>query len=414
MFVSGLASRILFRTRQSTFRTFSISNSLFKDYYKILGVPRNASAKDIKKSYYDLAKQFHPDTNQGDPNAQKKFQEVSEAYEVLSDETKKGDYDNFGSSSERQNPFGGQHESQGGFGNFQRARKGQSGGIKWEYKSNVDPEQLFKTIFGEFSRGFQGAGQRTSNPFDDFVNFGFGGGQEATTVLSFQEAARGCEKEVEVVVASGHFRNPTLQKKKFKVPIPAGIADGQTLRMSLGQGQELFVNVRVEQSTYFRREGSDIHTDANISLSQAILGGIIRVQGLREDLNVRIPAGTSSHSILTLSGRGIKKMDTYSSHGDHYVHLRIKMPTSLTEEQKELMEEFAYYEKDTPGTVNGVDKSIFRRRKSTPQQSPSQEENKSQQENKTQEHTTGDKEEENKEEGFLSKSLSKLKKSIFG
>lgn len=361
-------------------------------------MPRNASAKDIKKGYYDLAKQFHPDTNQGDPNSQKKFQEVSEAYEVLSDETKRSDYDNFGSSTDNQDPFGGQQQQkQGGFGNFQRARKGQAGGIKWEYKSNVNPEDLFKNIFGEFSRGrFGGAGQRTSNPFDDFVNFGFGGGQEATTVLSFQEAAKGCEREVEVMVVevSG------LKKKKFKVPIPSGIADGQTLRMSLGQGQELFVNVRVEPSTYFRRDGSDIHTDANISISQAILGGIIRVQGLAEDINVRIHPGTDSHSILTLSGRGIKKMESYNSFGDHYIHLRIKMPTNLTPEQKELMQDFAYYEKDTPGTVNGVDKSIFRRRKTESQEPPSQQEN-----------TSGEKESETKqEEGFLSK----LKKSIFG
>jgi len=411
MFASGLVPRILFNTRHSL-RSFSVSNSLLKDYYKILGVPRNASAKDIKKGYYDLAKQFHPDTNQGDPNSQKKFQEVSEAYEVLSDETKRSDYDNFGSSADQQNQnqnpfggFGGQQRQQGGFGNFQKARKGQAGGIKWEYKSNVDPEELFKNIFGEFSRGFGGPGQRTSNPFDDFVNFGFGGGQEATTVLSFQEAAKGCEREVEVMVASGHPRNPVLNKKKFKVPIPAGIADGQTLRMSLGHGQELFVNVRVEPSNYFRREGTDIHTDANISISQAILGGIIRVQGLTEDLNVRIHPGTDSHSVLTLSGRGIKKMESYNSFGDHYIHLRIKMPTNLTPEQKELMQDFAYYEKDTPGTVNGVDKSIFRRKKTE------SEEPQSQQQNKTEESTAGGKESEPvQEEGFLSR----MKKSIFG
>jgi len=353
-----LGPRFLFHATHQPFRCFHISHSLLKDYYKILGVARNATGKDIKKSYYELAKQYHPDSNQGDPNASKKFQEVSEAYEVLSDSSKRQDYDNFGSTNsqqQQQNPFSG--GDPGGF-----SRSGNFGRTQWSYKSNVDPEELFKTIFGEFSRGF-GAGQRAggfSNPFDDFMNFNFGGGQEATVTLSFTEAARGADREVEVVTMGGNIRRPTMAKKRVIVPIPPGIADGQTLRLSLGQGQELFVTVRVDPSSYFRRDGDDIHTDANISISQAILGGIIRVQTLTDDVNVRINPGTNSHTVLTLAGRGIKRMEGFNSHGDHHVHLRIKVPVNLSSEQRELMEDFAYYEKDTPGTVNGVDKSIFR------------------------------------------------------
>ena len=104
-----------------------------------------------------------------------------------------------------------------------------------------------------------------------------------------------------------------------------------------------------------RREGQDVHTTAAISLSQALLGGVIRVTGLYEDLNLRIPAGTSSHAEMTLSGRGIKHMDSSNQFGDHIVHITIKMPTRMTEEQRALIREFARTERDTPGTVNGLD-----------------------------------------------------------
>ena len=124
----------------------------------------------------------------------------------------------------------------------------------------------------------------------------------------------------------------------------------------------MFITVRVADSDYFRREGQDVHTTAFISLSQALLGGVIRVAGLHGDLNLRIPQGTSSHTEMTLSGRGIKHMDmdSYNLHGDHIFTIHIKMPVNMTEEQKEILREFAHLERDTPGTITGVDKSSFR------------------------------------------------------
>merc|ERR1711862_1043245 len=122
---------------------------------------------------------------------------------------------------------------------------------------------------------------------------------------------------------------------------------------------EVFITVRVEGSDYYKRDNYDVHTTAYISLSQALLGGIIRITGLNGDINLRIPQGTSSHTEMTLSGRGIKHMESYNTYGDHLVHLVIKMPTHLTQEQIELIREFAYTEKNTPGTVNGVDKTKF-------------------------------------------------------
>lgn len=352
--------RLVARTSRPSIRTLSLSGQLLKDYYKILGIPKNANGKDVKKAYYQLAKQFHPDTNKGDPLAESKFQEVSEAYEVLGDDTKRGEYDSYGgaggfdsfsSQGSREQPFSQSRQGRG------------PGGAQWSYKSNVDPEELFKTIFGEFTRRGGAGGRGFQNPFDDiFSNFNFRGGSEAVCHISFTEAAKGINKEVEFLEMS---QLGGVGKKLISVPIPAGISDGQTLRMSLGQGREVFITVRVEESDYFRREGHDVHTTSNISISQALLGGIIRVRGLYEDINLRIPAGTSSHTAMTLSSRGIKHMESFQTFGDHVVHIVIKLPVRMTEEQKELIREFAYTEKDTPGTVTGVDKENSRWRRGT-------------------------------------------------
>lgn len=393
---------LAFRCGHLTTRYLHTSKFLLKDYYKILGVPRNASAKDIKKAYYQLAKKYHPDTNKDEPSAQKNFQDVSEAYEVLSDESKRSDYDQSGSAS--QDPFS------------QARRSGQrrAGGAQWSYQSNVDPEELFRQIFGEFSRGFGGRGTRSgfSNPFDDIFKYDFQGGHQAQCSITFMQAAKGVTKEVDVLQMEGNLRYPNVSKRTISVPIPAGIDDGQTLRLSLGN-REVFVTVRVEESSYFRREGYDIHTNANISISQAILGGIIRVQGLYEDLNIRIPAGTDSHSELTLTGRGIKHMEAYNTYGDHIVHVRIKLPVKLSDEQKEILEDFARLEADTPGTINGVDKSVWAglRRRHRDQNTQKSQNDHQQSPPQSQPPSQGETQSEETEQPGI---LARLKKAIFG
>lgn len=147
-----------------------------QDYYKTLGVDKSATAKDIKKAYYELAKRWHPDTNKNDPSAAKKFQEVSEAYEVLSDDSKRRQYDQFGTTTDT---------SGQGFSGFQG------------FHSNIDPEELFRNIFGDFTRGFaeKNFGQQDMNS-----DFGFSAPQEIQLSLSFKEAAKGCTKEVKISV----------------------------------------------------------------------------------------------------------------------------------------------------------------------------------------------------------------------
>ena len=379
-------------------RSFHTSRALLKrDYYDILGVPRNASAKDVKKAYYQLAKKYHPDTNKGDKDAAKKFTEVSEAYEVLSDDSKRKHYDQFGTAS---SAFGGGQPGGGADGSY---------GYQHQYQSHVDPEELFRTIFGDF-------GSSRSN-FDSFnaqeTQFGYGQAQEVILKMTFEEAARGVTKEVNVNVvdtcpkcdgsrceppskarvcnfchgtgmettSTGPFvmrstcrkcwgtrmyiehkctecagKGETVQRKRVTVPVPAGVEDGQTIRMSVGS-KELFVTIRVAQSKVFRRDGSDIHSDVSVSIAQAVLGGAVNVRGIYEDMRLKVPSGTSSHTKIRIAGKGLKRVNARGS-GDHYVNIKIEVPTKLTPEMKALMQAFAEVDKtsDRYGTV-GEDKS---------------------------------------------------------
>ncbi|KRG03920.1 protein tumorous imaginal discs, mitochondrial isoform X2 [Drosophila mojavensis] len=377
---------------------FSSSRLNAKDYYATLGVAKNASAKDIKKAYYQLAKKYHPDTNKDDPDASKKFQEVSEAYEVLSDDQKRREYDTYGQTTENMNRQGGA----GGFGGG--GPFGAEGFAQnWQFRSTIDPEELFRKIFGE--------GNFRSNNFDDFADskFGFGQAQELVMDLTFAQAARGINKDVNVnvvdqcpkcagskcepgtkpgrcqycngsgfeTISTGPFvmrstcrycqgtrqyikypcaecegKGRTVQRRKVTVPVPAGIENGQTVRMQVGS-KELFITFRVERSDYFRRDGADVHTDAPISLSQAVLGGTIRVQGVYEDQWLNIEPGTSSHRKIALRGKGLKRVNAHG-HGDHFVHIKIDIPKKLSQQQRALIEAYAELEEDTPGQINGM------------------------------------------------------------
>ncbi|KAK6976872.1 protein tumorous imaginal discs mitochondrial-like isoform X1 [Biomphalaria glabrata] len=375
----------------SVFNFHTSSNAKKRDYYEVLGVPKNADAATIKKAYYKLAKQYHPDTNNKDPDGAKKFQEVSEAYEVLSDESKRRDYDTFGmGGSQRSAGFKGQQQGFSGFENFQ---------------SQMDPEELFRKIFG--NAGFGGFGF-SNQDFEESMS-GFAPATEIMMDLTFQEAARGVNKEISLnikdtcpkcggsgsergssptkcpqcngtgmeTISTGPFimrstcrgcqgkrvvnkypctecngKGKVIARKRVIVPVPAGVEDGQTVRMPVN-GQEVYITFKVQKSRIFRREGADVHSDVTISLSQAILGGTIRIPGIYDDILLSIPAGTSSHHRLRLAGKGISRVNSYG-HGDHYVHIKIKVPVNLTEEQRLLIQAFASTEKDVEGTVDGM------------------------------------------------------------
>lgn len=381
-----------------------------KDYYDILGVPKNADAKAIKKAYYEKAKKYHPDANKADPKAAAKFQEVSEAYEVLSDKSKRQTYDLGGGSS----PGGGSGSSGFDYGGFTN---------RWQYQnpyqntsndfggSFTNPEDYFKRIFEEFETKFGSEYKRST--YDDSTVWGTGEASEISLSVTFKEAAIGCQKEVDInspdacivckgsccqpgykptkcpycqgtgteTISTGPFllrstcrvckgsrmfinkpcstcqgKGQTIQRKTVIVPVPAGVTDGQTIRMRITNNKELYVTFKVSKSNYFRRDDADIHTDAVISVSQAILGGNVKIEGLYEDLNVTINPGTSSHERIRMPQKGVKRMDSYGR-GDHYVHVKIQVPDRPTKRQKELIREFALAANDDEtkfGNVNGA------------------------------------------------------------
>ncbi|KAF8562005.1 hypothetical protein P879_09449 [Paragonimus westermani] len=384
--VAGRES-LLLRSIHSTF-------SHKKDYYKILGVDRSASQADIKKAYYELAKKYHPDVNKNDKNAAQKFQEVSEAYEILGDDNKRKQYNAFGSSASS------------GQGNFSGSQRG------FEYHSQIDPEELFRRIFRDSEFAFRewSTGDRG---FAENI-FGFNPTKEVTVNLTFEQAARGVNKEISVNMpatcsrcggsraepGSGSTTCPSCQgtgtenlntgpfllrsicrrcqgsgsivrypcvecegkgkvvaRQRVNVAIPAGVEDGQVLRVSVGGSrantQELFVQVRVERSREFRREGPDIHSDVSISLAQAALGGKIRVPGIYETMLVTIPPGSASHDRIRLPGKGISRVNGYG-YGDHYLHIKVRAPRRLTELQRALLLAYAETEQDVTGTIEGV------------------------------------------------------------
>ncbi|XP_077353511.1 dnaJ heat shock protein family (Hsp40) member A3a isoform X1 [Festucalex cinctus] len=369
-----------FKATQCTFHTSTLANNK-QDFYQVLGIPRTATQKEIKKAYYQMAKKYHPDTNKDDPKAKEKFAQLAEAYEILGDEGKRKQYDTYGSA---------------GFD------AGQAGGGQqyWSGQTqNANPEELFRKIFGEFSAG---------RGFGDF-NAIFDQPQEYFMELTFTQAAKGVNKEMSInteaacqrcdgkghepgskvqhchycngsgmeTVNTGPFvmrstcrrcggkgtviSNPchtcrgtgqTKQRKTVTVPVPAGVEDGQTVRMPVGK-KEIFITFRVQKSPVFRRDGADIHSDLYVSVAQAILGGTARTQGLYETLNLAIPAGIQTDQRIHLTGKGIARVSGYGF-GDHYVHIKIKVPKTLTDRQRALLMSYAEDEADVEGTVNGV------------------------------------------------------------
>jgi len=364
-----------------------------KDYYKILGVKKGDSAGDIKKAYYQLAKKYHPDTNK-EKGAAEKFQEIQEAYEVLADDQKRAAYDQFGTAD-----FSGGGGGAGGF----------RGGDPFTGEQFDD---IFKQFFGERGAGAGG--------FPGFENMQNEGRRSMNYVLNvgFMDAVRGVQKDIRVQVAavcgrcdgkraepgtsstrcpacngtgeqvtnSGFFhmrvtcqqcrgqgvfirekcrecrgKGEVQQNKTVTVQVPAGVENGQRFRMSTEHG-ELDLTFQVAESKIFRRNGSDVSSEVNVSFAQAILGGTITIHGLEGDVSLDIKPGTQSHQQMRRIGKGIPRLNGHGK-GDHYVNIKIQLPKYLTSRQKELMVEFAELDNSISGTVHGVTRGKVRTQK---------------------------------------------------
>ncbi len=359
-----------------------------RDYYEVLGVDKGADDAALKKAYRALAKKYHPDMNPGDTEAEAKFKEASEAYAVLSDPDKRRQYDQFGHA----------------------AFDGSGGGAAYDF-SGMDYGDIFSSIFGDFFGGgggfsgfggFGGSGRSANSPRQ-------GASLRARVNIKFEEAAFGCEKELEIVLKDecqtchgsgakpgtskatcgkcngqgrirvtqqslfGVMQNITTcpecagdgqiikdkcsdcygtgyvsKKKRISVSIPAGISDGQSVRIA-GKGEpgtnggprgDLLVEVRVTTHAIFQRNGMDVYSSAPISFAQAALGGEILIDTLDGKVSYEVKPGTQTDTRIRLKGKGIPSLRNNNLRGDQYVTLVVQVPTGLNHEAKEALRHF--------------------------------------------------------------------------
>ena len=368
-----------------------------RDYYEVLGVSRDADDATLKKAYRQVAKKYHPDMNPGDAEAEKKFKEASEAYAVLSDPEKRRQYDQFGHAA-----FEGGAGGAGGFGGFD------FGG--------ADFSDIFGDIFGDLFGGGSRRGRAGQGPMK-------GMNIRKSVRITFEEAVFGCEKEITIEriescddcggtgaakgttaetcpncrgtgVVTQTQRTPlgmfqtqgacpncrgtgkiikkpcpkcggqgrVRKARKFKVNIPAGIDDGQSIQQR-GQGNagvnggpagDLFVTVAIRPHPIFTRNGPDVHVDIPISFAQAALGDTLQVPTIDGRIEYKIPEGTQTGTTFRMRGKGIQNVNG-RGRGDQYVHVNIEVPKNLSDKQKKLLREF----EETSTDENQVKRKSF-------------------------------------------------------
>ena len=297
----------------------------YKDYYKILGVSKTADDKEIKKAYRQLARQHHPDVNQGDKTAEDKFKDVNEAYEVLSDPEKRQKYDQFGS---RWQGMGGASGWPSGGGTYTRT---------------ISPEE-FEAIFG----GRMGGGTGGSG-FSDFFESLFGGmgtrstgGFDNLNGRPNQPRARDAEHTIQVSLQEAfQGTTRTLQwedGRSLTAKIPKGVATGSRIRLS-GQGYDggdLYLMVEVLPDPRFERDGDDLWVTADVDLYTMLLGGKAEVPTLTGNVNLTIPEGTVNGRQFRLRGQGMPQIKQPDKRGDLFITVSVRLPTSLNDKEKEL------------------------------------------------------------------------------
>ncbi|MBG47857.1 MAG: molecular chaperone DnaJ [Pseudozobellia sp.] len=315
----------------------------YKDYYKILGVEKSATPKDIKKAYRKLAAKYHPDKNAGDKNAEERFKEINEANEVLSDPEKREKYDTLGANWQAYEQAGGDWRQ---YANQSR----NNGGQTFYYEG--DPSEFFDEGGGSgfssfFDMFFGGGGQQGFGGRSRRSQQGFSGGDiQAELPISLLEAYRGSKRTFE------------LNGQKLRITIKPGSYDGQQLKIK-GKGQpganggksgDLFIVLRVENDPRFQRKGNDLVINKTIDLYTAILGGKIEIPTLTGSVNMSVPKGTQSGKTLRLKGKGMPVYDS-KNYGDLLVQIQVELPKNLSKEEEELYKKLRQISERKQGTT---------------------------------------------------------------
>jgi len=313
----------------------------YKDYYKILGVPRNADGAAIKKAYRKLARQYHPDMNPDDPKAEARFKEINEANEVLSDPEKRAKYDRLGASYQQWQRAGG---APGGFdwSQWVSGVPGQ-GGIHFEYASN---EGIFSDFFESIFGGMPfGSGGREGGGFGDL----FRGARQQ------QRRVQGRDLDTEVAISleeAFHGTTRLLSKdgRRLQVKIPRGARTGTKVRIagegmaaSGGQSGDLYLRVTVDDDPRFERRDDDLYENVTLSLYAAVLGGEVQVPTMTGKVTLKINPGTQPGQLIRLRGKGMPRLRHPDESGDLYVRIDVEIPKDLTAKERALFKELASF-----------------------------------------------------------------------
>jgi molecular chaperone DnaJ len=372
-----------------------------RDYYEVLGVSKNATEDEIKKAYRQLAKKYHPDVNQGNKDAEAKFKEINEAYEVLSDKDKKAKYDQFGHAGVDPNGFGGT----GGFGGFSgfeggfgdigdifdaffggsgfgssssRRRTGPQKGADLKYELEIDFEEA---VFGvkkdiqvtrnENCKECRGTGAKAGSGVETCKACGGSGEIRYTqsTVFGRVVNVRPCEhcrgegKVIKDPCTACSGRGIVRKTRKIKLDIPAGVDTGSVMPLR-GEGEpgtkggpngDLFIYIRVRPHRLFKREGTNLYCEMPVSFAQAALGDEINVKTLDGDIKYTIPEGTQTGTTFKIKGKGVPSIRN-KARGDLYFTVKVNVPKKLNEQQKDILRRFA---EACGEQLNGQEKTFF-------------------------------------------------------
>ena len=314
-----------------------------KDYYKILGINKSATEKEIKHAYRRLARKYHPDINPGDKSSEEKFKIINEAYEVLSNNDKRQKYDRYGEQWQYADQFAKAEEKYTGqtFGNRQRV---------YQFNNFGD---IFGDLFGNLNTGFRAAGppqrgQDIYSPIELTLEEAYRG---KTRTIQLQELAlctacggRGKVGKRTCSICHGSGKIDSL--KRLEVKIPSGVKDGSKIRIA-EQGQDspsggpkgdLYLTVKIQPHSFFERKGNDLYTEISLPLTVAALGGEVEVPSMEGNLVLKIPQGTQNGKIFRLAGKGMPHLGA-ARHGNLFAKIKVILPTNLTNEEKQLFEQ---------------------------------------------------------------------------
>lgn len=313
-----------------------------RDYYQVLGVPRDASDKEIRAAYRRLARKLHPDVNPGNPRAEGQFKEVNEAYEVLSDTEKRRLYDRFGHNwkyAQQGVPQGAQAE-QGPFAWIWQTGEPAAGPDLSDLLGDLGLRDIFERFRGGAATRTRPSRTAVEQPVEVSLEEAFTGTTRIVETRANEPCPRcgGTGRTGREACPGCLGRGRVVQPKRLEVTFPAGVDNGSRVRISPG-GQELVFMVRVRPHTSFQRQGADLRTEVEVPLYDALLGGEVVVPTFKGRVALTLPPETQNGRVFRLAGQGMPILNQPGARGDLYVSVKVTLPTGLSERERKLLEE---------------------------------------------------------------------------